>query len=73
MPTPIELLDTAMDRFDDKAKEAHRYNDEWIVATLPYLRTLLSKSKTSLERGNVNPETLIALAIAEQIVEKTND
>lgn len=73
MATPLETLDIALERFDAKAPEAHRYNDEWLVSTLPYLRTLLTKARRSLIEGNVTTESMIAMAIAEQIVKATKE
>lgn len=71
MTNPLEVIDTALERFDEKAQEAHRYNDEWLVSTLPHLRTLLTKARRSVEQGNITPESMIAMAIAEQIVSAT--
>lgn len=73
MPNPIEVIDTAIERFDDRVKEAHRYNDAWLVSTLPYMRTLLIKARSSLEDGTVNSENMIAMAIAEQIITSTEN
>jgi hypothetical protein len=73
MPNPMETMDTAIERFDNKMKEAHRYNDAWLVSTLPHMRTLLIKARRSLEEGNINSENMVAIAIAEQIISSTED
>lgn len=71
MPTPIEKIDTAIERVDEKAKEAHRYNDEWLVSTIPHLRVLLLRARKSLEQGNISPESITVMSIAEQIIAST--
>lgn len=71
MSSPIEKIDTALERVDEKAKDAHRYNDEWLVATIPHLRVLLLRARRSLEQGNISPESITVMSIAEQIIAST--
>lgn len=76
--TTKEKLKKARSIILDKARNAHQFNDAWVVATLPYVTQNLDNAIKLIETHHDEDEThaasiLTVLVMAERIIKAVED